>query len=628
MASSIEKIPNSISGDGSSFVAQLKKALADLRSDVETLDESDTGQNCQSVVNVTLTQRKQGNDNFIDVSWEKESVYGYKEAFVFYRPINSTKWQLSFVTEETSGVIEGVSVGTRYAVKVVPHNIDGGYDKNPKETYIDVVSSMGTPSTPTQFFVNFDSGEGHWEWKYEGAYDFFELRTDTNVGVTSEYLLARTNQKEVFKEPNILQGTAYLYVRNNFGVYSVPAETTFDISEENRPPKPSISRGANGLNIHMTPNENYTSYVVQVEELEYETEDNPFYLARTRGALRTRYRWRNGTSYSEWSNWTIVNVSELIDTDDLCDNCITADKLSAGSVTAGKLFAGNIDLAGKLAIVGGAVVLNENGLRCTALSGDSVIVDDQGLRFVDSNDNEFSAIKRVIMGEAEHNRTITFTKPFVGSPKIVCNPKEIQVGLAEYSQSNVVMVCKAINVSNTGFTMQCYTQLGVGSSNTQSLGTKIEPSHYTGEYKFYGYDKMYNGYTDYIYTAPESASEVSFRFTVDTYAPPRDREDSWDDNWGFGVAEVFIDGTQVWTSGVVGYVATFGRKTTIITTDTFKLPSNRQITIKFWKSYYRVWDESKATFVIDWVKTNVNSPTIISTGTASFIAVDTGEYYV
>lgn len=469
MANAIDKIPNSIAGDGSSFVAQLKKALSSLRSDVELIDEGDTSSYCQSVTNVTLTQRKQGNDNFIDVSWNKESVYGYKEAFVFFRPINTTHWQLSFVTEQTSGTIENVQVGTRYAVRVVPHNIDGGYDKEPREYFIDVVESMVAPSTPTQFFVNFDSGEGHWEWKYEGAYDFFELRTDTNVGETSEYLLARTNRKEVFKEPNILQGTAYLYVRNNFGVYSDPATTTFNISEEGKPPKPSISRGANGINIHMTPNERYGSYVVQVEELEYDTENNPFYLARTRGAMRCRYRWKNGTSVSEWSNWIIVNISELIDTEDLVDNCITADKISSGAVTTSKLFAGNIDLMGNLAIVGGAVTFNENGVTCVDDNGDAVRFGDNGMSFLDTNGNTYAGIGRFAMGIAKDGDRVNLVPPWSKPPAYVAIlPIETQLMIANYASADTKLNCMATNISNTGFNVTCATTLASGSNGSVS----------------------------------------------------------------------------------------------------------------------------------------------------------------
>lgn len=636
----LTSIPNNVSGDGRVFVKQLKKYLGVVIDDLANgdlfvvPDETDTSSYCQPLGFVNLTQTQQAGVNNIKVSWDKSSVYGFKEATVFYRKVTSNSFIVAGTSESNEYLIEDVAVG-RYGVKVVPSNIDGGYDKNPKEFFIDVVSSMVTPNPPEQFVVTFDSGEGHWSWKYEGVYDYFELRTDTNVGVTSEFLLARTTDKHVVKEPNIAHGTAYLYVRNSFGVYSSPAVHGFDITDLGIPPKPTLGKGYNGVNIHMDDKGDNDCYVVQIEETVYDNvTDNPFYVERTRGAMRVRYCYKKDGVNKAWSNWAIFNISTLVGTEDIADGAVTVDKMSVGEGAFGKIFAGNIDIAGNLAIVGGAVTLNENGLRCTNNIGDSVVFDDNGMRFVDMNGNEFSAIKRIAMGEAEHGQTVTFSKPFVGSPKIVCNPKEIQVGESNYSQSNVFLVCQPVNVSPTGFQMQCFTQLGAGSSNTQNLGASIDNTmtNYVGEINFYGHSGMFTYYTEYEYTPISGASEVSFNITATTMAGSYPSKG----NHACGGVEIYVDGTQYWNSGAIGYSkASVGdenngpRITTTVTSSSIRITDSSVVKIRLYKSFYRgdTRNRTIATYVINWAKTNANEPTIISTGTASFIAIDTGEYY-
>ena len=614
MANAIDKIPNSISGDGSSFVAQLKNALADLRADVETLDEGNTAQNCQSVSMVTLTQRKQGNDNYIDVTWEKSGVYGYKEAFVFYRPINSTKWQLSFVTEGVSGVISGVSVGVKYAVKVVPHNIDGGYDKTPQTYTIEIVSSMVAPEQVSQFVVTFDGGIGHWEWRYEGNdYDFFELRTDDRAGVMNENLIARTSDKEVFAEPNKLFGTAYLYVRNNFGMYSSPVTHTYNISQEGLPPKPTVAKEVNGVGIYMTENIDYESYVVQVEENEYATSDNPFFYQRTSGIIKARYRWVDGEgNMSEWSNWSTINISSLI----------MGDDISANAIKASHLFAGNIDLSGKLAIVGGAVTLNENGLTCTDNNGDSVVFDDTGMHNVDANGNEFSAVKRIIIGEAYNGQRVTFAKPFSKSPLVSCNAKELEFPTSTTQSGYIKLIANATDITPDGFTMQCMTCLDNGATGGGVGDIEI----YTGKYKGW-YEE-----TSRLFQNPAGNHDIEITFCITQKV------------WG-GVHKSRGGGKLEFT--VEGFGGEIWYKSPLLTITSKSPPdpdydfgrhietSTHYITVTmgpWWEyfirmRYYGNDQSSYARVTLDSYTYKVLDRIVLSEGTASFIATDTEEYY-
>lgn len=611
MANTLDKIPNSISGDGSSFVAQLKNALAELRSDVETLDESNTAQNCQSVSMVTLTQSANGGVNSINVAWEKKGVYGYKEAFVFYKPINSTKWQLSFVTEGVSGVISGVSVGVKYNVKVVPHNIDGGYDKNPTTYTIAIVSSMPTPSVPTQFVVTFDGGIGHWEWEYTGSdYDFFELRTDNQYGVVNENLIARTRDKEVYAEPNKLIGTAYLYVRNNFGVYSSPVTHTYNISQEGQPPKPTLAKEVNGINIFMTDNVEYDTYELQIEENTYSTSDNPYFYQRTSGAIKVRYRWvKEDNTTSAWSNWTTTNISALV----------LGDDISANAIKTSHLYSGNIDLAGKLAIVGGAVTLNEDGLTCTDDAGDSVVFNEKGMSFVDSNGNEFSAIRRIVMGEAYDGQTITFAKPFTHSPLVICTAKNLKVPTNISVTGDVKIITQATNITSSGFKIECMTCIESGSTGSGTSDIEV----YKGKQKGWSY------ITSSAFANPVSdkTTRVTLNITHKVWGNVHTSRKG-------GKVEYTIE----MTDGTVLYNSTLLTVTTKSPTNsdsdrieqqtndvTITMSAGTSCVIKMhyygndWSSYADVKINSYTYEVLDRI--------VLSQGTASFIAADSGEYY-
>lgn len=616
MANAIDKIPNSISGDGSSFVAQLKNALADLRADVETLDEGNTAQNCQSVSMVTLTQRKQGNDNYIDVTWEKSGVYGYKEAFVFYRPINSTKWQLSFVTEGVSGVISNVSVGVKYAVKVVPHNIDGGYDKTPQTYTIEIVSSMVAPEQVSQFVVTFDGGIGHWEWRYEGNdYDFFELRTDDRAGVMNENLIARTSDKEVFAEPNKLFGTAYLYVRNNFGMYSSPVTHTYNISQEGLPPKPTVAKEVNGVGIYMTENIDYESYVVQVEENEYATSDNPFFYQRTSGIIKARYRWVDEDgNMSEWSNWSTINISGLI----------MGDDISANAIKASHLFAGNIDLSGKLAIVGGAVTLNENGLTCTDNNGDSVVFDDTGMHNVDANGNEFSAVKRLVIGEAFNGRRVTFAKPFRQSPLVICNAKELDVPTNLEQSGNIKLIANAIDISPEGFTMQCLTCLDNGATGA-GIG---DINLYKGKYK--GWYEVVSSY----FHNPAGNFNIEITLCISQIVWGSVHKSRGGGKVEFTVE--YLDGTVLYRSPMLAFTTKSPYETPNEDGPSYHTEkSTEYITITLgprWDCvikmrYYGNDYSSNARVKLESYTYKVLDRIILSEGIASFIATDANEYY-
>ena len=411
MANSIDKIPNSISGDGSSFVAQLKKALGDFEVNTSSTSASEKTY-CNSVEGVTLTQVVVNSTTCIKVEWLPTSVAGYSKASVYYRRISIPRFALAGSTSGNTLVIEGVEVGARYAVKVVPTDINGRSDKNPREYFIDIVSTMTTPGVVRQFLVTFESGVGHWKWIYDSPdYDYFELRTDENVGVFSDSLLARTTDMYADVTPNITRGTAYLYVRNQFGIYGQPTAITFNMSIEGKPTKPSVGKANNGVKIYMQEKpSNASQYILQVEEEEYETIDNPFFLYRVGGNIKCRYCWKIDMFESgnevrgEWSDWLDVDIEKLVSADEIEANAIELQKINSQLKDA-------IDLAEQLPSIRDNInaridetVDSVNNLRASV---DTIVTGELSnmTNYIDRKFNEVSGDVTSLRGTVSGNTT-------------------------------------------------------------------------------------------------------------------------------------------------------------------------------------------------------------------------------
>ena len=159
-------------------------------------------------------------------------------------------------------------------------------------------------------------------------------------------------------------------------------------------------------------------------------------------------------------------AADSVTSDAIQAGSVISDKISAGAVTVDKLYAGDMELAGALAVVGGAVRLSQEGLRCSESSGGYTLFDERGITFYDANDNQYAQLHRICVGTAAHGQKVTFAAPWKNTPSVVCVPTELQCNEANYAQSNVFIICRATNVTTNGFSVECYTRLGEGSSTT------------------------------------------------------------------------------------------------------------------------------------------------------------------
>ena len=159
-------------------------------------------------------------------------------------------------------------------------------------------------------------------------------------------------------------------------------------------------------------------------------------------------------------------AADSVGADAIQAGSIVGDKIAAGTLTADKFYSGDINLAGALAVVGGAVKLSEEGLRCSEESGGYTLFDERGITFYDKNGNQYSQLHRICIGTAKHGSIIKFTAPWMQTPKVICVPTELQCNESNYAQSDVFIVCRALNVTNNGFSLECYTKVGGDSKTT------------------------------------------------------------------------------------------------------------------------------------------------------------------
>ena len=313
-----------------------------------------------------------------------------------------------------------------------------------------------------------------------------------------------------------------------------------------------------------------------------------------------------------------------ITTEHIQAGSIIGEHISAGAVSADKLFAGNIDMTGALALVGGAVKLDENGLTCQMNDGYTVF-DEEGITFFNNSGESFAQVRQMCIGTAEHGSTVRFAGTWSEVPSVVCVPTELQIGVGSYTQSDVFMVCGAKNVTKDGFSVQCYTKLGEGASAS---------INFDQEYLFPN-DKE-TIITIGTYNATE-ASTLSITVSVSSYAnttgDPGLGKDAWYSYkwWSTGHFEFYNDGVLIGSTvppAILSYpniasqhTGTVSNINTVITTVDCVVDGVGELTAKFIPERSKYANTQDLSTILRSIEYNTEGEHIISTGRALFVAM-------
>lgn len=357
----LEQIPNNVSGDGRNFIAQLKRFLKGFRDDTSEKFDSIGEGAVEQVFGLRLTEEhdydNKGNPiNNIFVEFDNTNVTDYLNAQIWMREENENVFHLVGTTSIVTYTITDVKAGNTYYVKVVACNKKAGTSDfvNAPTEDIEIRGSVLIPSAPTQFFLTWDANGPLWEWQFvdNGYIDYFELRMDQHPGTWNEYLLDCTRNANSDVKPPARSGTAYLYIRNIYGMYSQPATHTFNVAAPAKPGDPTLEMTLDGVVISMDPLPvGCSGYLVQITDFEdntdtFETKNSQFTYFQFSGTLSVKYAFVDMNGQGAWSNLVSGDVADgNVTASRIADGAVTEAKIYAGAVTSGKIAANAVTAA-------------------------------------------------------------------------------------------------------------------------------------------------------------------------------------------------------------------------------------------------------------------------------------------
>ncbi len=356
----LQLIPNSVSGDGKTFVAALKNYLAkyglvtDEKIDSALEELTKKPNHVDSITLLELHAIMDGvRSNNIQINWDSTPVSDYAKAEIWYTRSADSSWEKAGEASGTQYILQGVAAGETYRIRVIAVNSKGvaaDFDTAPIAN-ITIKGSQYIPSPPTQFVLTWDEKGPLWKWLVEpnDYIDFFELRLDQNPGVWNDKRLDSTRETWSRANPGVRSGTAYLYIRNIFGEYSEPAVHEFNKAMGGKPAAPILTATLDGVNIKMAGLPlGYTHYKLHIvtsdgEDDYYTTSNSEYIYFFFSGTITVSYCFVDDISDGEWSDTVQADVKTLmVNAENIADNAVTAAKIRANSIDASKIQAGAV----------------------------------------------------------------------------------------------------------------------------------------------------------------------------------------------------------------------------------------------------------------------------------------------
>ncbi len=167
---------------------------------------------------------------------------------------------------------------------------------------------------------------------------------------------------------------------------------------------------------------------------------------------------------------------------------IVGGMIAAGAITADKLSSSTISLTQNQGIKGGSVTLNAEGMTVVKDSGGGVRFDSSGMQFFDKNDKIYTTTGRIIVGTIQDGQVLTLNSAWDNTPYIIMSPLEISNKLQNMTYANADMStqCYPINVSKNGFTGRCrtvasnaYAHISKGVSRDKPVTIKASTEEFT-----------------------------------------------------------------------------------------------------------------------------------------------------
>lgn len=324
----IKMLPNNVSGDGKVYASTLKKVLnffgEYINSNVdEKLDQLGDGA-AANVTGLKLTETHTTDSNGmpqnnIIVEYDNTNVENFLHCQIWMKTDDDDSiWAQQGTASGVRYIIEGVQTGTTYIVKAVSVNKQGGTSAfaDSPTAQITIKGSQLVPDAPKQFVLTWDARGALWEWLQDdnGYIDYFELRLDGKAGEWNDNLLDVTRNNFSRANPKVRSGTAYLFTRNVFGTYSLPATLIFSKPVAAKPNPPKLSPSLKGINISMdTLPDGYTGYKLLINDVEFTTTNSEYLYFQFSGTCTVKYCFVDVIGDGEYSDAVTVEIKTVLD---------------------------------------------------------------------------------------------------------------------------------------------------------------------------------------------------------------------------------------------------------------------------------------------------------------------------
>lgn len=198
-------------------------------------------------------------------TYKPPNITSFDTAEAWYR--ESGQWQYGG-NGNGQVIISGCELGKTYDVRVQVKDVHGNYSQGVIKS-IQVVMKSEKPNTPQGFRVSFsDRAYFNWLEVRNADVDYYELRSDLNVGA-DDGLIGRSNNTTY--STDLLtnrQGTIYLYAHNPIKGYSAPAMVDYSVPTPKKPEYiqaksvigglsvsvPAIPSSCKGVNVYINGN--------------------------------------------------------------------------------------------------------------------------------------------------------------------------------------------------------------------------------------------------------------------------------------------------------------------------------------------------------------------------------------
>lgn len=321
------------------------------------------------------------------------------------------------------------------------------------------------------------------------------------------------------------------------------------------------------------------------------------------------------------------------------NNVIAKGMIQAGAVTADKLAAADITLGKDTAtgVIAGAVKLGSNGMTVMGKNGSSILFGQNGMTFKDSLNNTFAALGRFCTGVANDGDTIKFASAWDVVPTVFLFPIQLQTSAVGYTNVNIWQHIEPLNITKEGFKVCCQSVLKAGSGGSFVVNTQIANWNMTND----GGGRTYT----YTFNVPTTATKLQVNLLAALSGKfETERWHDVDDDSGYyyyyhySVLYVRYDVDGRMYSNYVESAHGSGDGTTNTNiSKQISLNHNSKITIYvMFRGFhdeddggkeidgkgYDFWKNMKGTCTLQSYSVDTASDSVITRGTAGFIAID------